>query len=270
MPAVAASIDPKINNVGQPLSTAREHLARMAGALCPSFRRRLISWDFPLRTTRSAISTVSPLSTYQAPQACSEGAYLVERRGLQLTAARYDKLRRYESNGTDDLASLTAYLESALLLRVSGRFERDEGSFKVPSARRSGHRRDSNRACALDSRYRSCDRRLSGYWISHRDMGAARVSPRRHRSPGTQGYRAETGQVSKNLNSLADVVSVGVFPAVTSITFGHGSMYSDRRAIRTGDDNHIVVPSIPKARFPQPVRVRACRICCQHIVPSEC
>ncbi|MCC8957958.1 CDP-alcohol phosphatidyltransferase family protein [Bradyrhizobium sp. Pear77] len=39
----------------------------------------------------------------------------------------------------------------------------------------------------------------------------------------TQGRAAETGQVGKNLDSLADLVSAGVFPAVTSIIVGHGS-----------------------------------------------
>ncbi|MET4518261.1 CDP-alcohol phosphatidyltransferase family protein [Bradyrhizobium sp. I1.7.5] len=40
----------------------------------------------------------------------------------------------------------------------------------------------------------------------------------------TQGRAAETGQVGRNLDSLADLVSAGVFPAVTSIIVGHGSM----------------------------------------------
>ncbi|TYL70547.1 CDP-alcohol phosphatidyltransferase family protein [Bradyrhizobium cytisi] len=39
----------------------------------------------------------------------------------------------------------------------------------------------------------------------------------------TQGRAAETGQVGKNLDSLADLVSAGVFPAITSIIVGHGS-----------------------------------------------
>ncbi|QOZ33249.1 phosphatidylcholine/phosphatidylserine synthase [Bradyrhizobium sp. CCBAU 53421] len=40
----------------------------------------------------------------------------------------------------------------------------------------------------------------------------------------TQGRAAETGQVGKNLDSLADLVSAGVFPAVTSIIMAHGSL----------------------------------------------
>ncbi|WOH52599.1 phosphatidylcholine/phosphatidylserine synthase [Bradyrhizobium sp. sBnM-33] len=42
----------------------------------------------------------------------------------------------------------------------------------------------------------------------------------------TQGRPAETGQIGKNLDSLADLVSAGVFPAVTSIIIGHGSTIS--------------------------------------------
>lgn len=42
----------------------------------------------------------------------------------------------------------------------------------------------------------------------------------------TQGRLPETGQVGKNLDSLADLVSAGVFPAVTSMTLGHGSSIS--------------------------------------------
>ncbi|MCA6107923.1 CDP-alcohol phosphatidyltransferase family protein [Bradyrhizobium cenepequi] len=42
----------------------------------------------------------------------------------------------------------------------------------------------------------------------------------------TQHRPAETGQVGKNLDSLADLVSAGVFPAVTSIIVGHGSTIS--------------------------------------------
>ncbi|WFU40192.1 CDP-alcohol phosphatidyltransferase family protein [Bradyrhizobium sp. CB82] len=42
----------------------------------------------------------------------------------------------------------------------------------------------------------------------------------------TQGRAAETGQVGKNLDSLADLVSAGIFPAVTSIIVGHGSTIS--------------------------------------------
>ncbi|CDX12348.1 hypothetical protein LCM4577_31965 [Mesorhizobium sp. LCM 4577] len=34
---------------------------------------------------------------------------------------------------------------------------------------------------------------------------------------------AETGEVGKNLDSLADFVSAGIFPAVTLIVVGHGS-----------------------------------------------
>ncbi|GLR87765.1 CDP-alcohol phosphatidyltransferase family protein [Bradyrhizobium iriomotense] len=39
----------------------------------------------------------------------------------------------------------------------------------------------------------------------------------------TQGRAAETGQIGKNLDSLADLVSAGIFPAVTSMIVGHGS-----------------------------------------------
>ncbi|TSE03664.1 hypothetical protein C1D09_025645 [Mesorhizobium intechi] len=39
----------------------------------------------------------------------------------------------------------------------------------------------------------------------------------------TRGRLAETAQVGKNLDSFADLVSAGVFPAVTSIVVGHGS-----------------------------------------------
>lgn len=42
----------------------------------------------------------------------------------------------------------------------------------------------------------------------------------------TRGRPPETGQVGKNLDSLADLVSAGVFPAVTSMTLGHGSSIS--------------------------------------------
>ncbi|MGV7215408.1 CDP-alcohol phosphatidyltransferase family protein [Bradyrhizobium sp. UFLA05-112] len=41
-----------------------------------------------------------------------------------------------------------------------------------------------------------------------------------------QGRRVETRRVGKNLDSLADLVSAGVFPAVTSIIIGHGSTIS--------------------------------------------
>ncbi|MDA9489630.1 CDP-alcohol phosphatidyltransferase family protein [Bradyrhizobium sp. CCBAU 11361] len=42
----------------------------------------------------------------------------------------------------------------------------------------------------------------------------------------TRGRRAETCHVGKNLDSFADLVSAGVFPAVTSIIVGHGSALS--------------------------------------------
>lgn len=42
----------------------------------------------------------------------------------------------------------------------------------------------------------------------------------------TQGRPAATGQIGKNLDSFADLVSAGVFPAVTSIILGHGSTIS--------------------------------------------
>lgn len=42
----------------------------------------------------------------------------------------------------------------------------------------------------------------------------------------THGRSAETGQVGKNLDSLADLVSAGVFPAVTSMVIGRGSPIS--------------------------------------------
>ncbi len=42
----------------------------------------------------------------------------------------------------------------------------------------------------------------------------------------TRGRVVEAGQVGKNLDSLADLVSAGVFPAVTSIIIGHGSTIS--------------------------------------------
>lgn len=42
----------------------------------------------------------------------------------------------------------------------------------------------------------------------------------------TRGRAAETGEVGKNLDSLADLVSAGVFPAVTLIVVGQGSLLS--------------------------------------------
>ena len=39
----------------------------------------------------------------------------------------------------------------------------------------------------------------------------------------TKGRAVETGQVGKNLDSLADLVSAGVFPAATLIVVGNGS-----------------------------------------------
>lgn len=42
----------------------------------------------------------------------------------------------------------------------------------------------------------------------------------------THGRPAETGQVGKNLDSLADLVSAGVFPAVTSMVIGRYSTIS--------------------------------------------
>ncbi|MFA1624914.1 phosphatidylcholine/phosphatidylserine synthase [Rhizobium mongolense] len=42
----------------------------------------------------------------------------------------------------------------------------------------------------------------------------------------TRGRLAETGQVGKNLDSLADLVSAGIFPAITLTTVGRGSAIS--------------------------------------------
>lgn len=42
----------------------------------------------------------------------------------------------------------------------------------------------------------------------------------------TRGRAPETGEVGKNLDSLADLVSAGVFPAVTLIGVGQGSLLS--------------------------------------------
>jgi CDP-diacylglycerol--serine O-phosphatidyltransferase len=42
----------------------------------------------------------------------------------------------------------------------------------------------------------------------------------------TKGRSPETGQVGKNLDSLADLVSAGVFPAVALIVVGNGSALS--------------------------------------------
>ena len=40
------------------------------------------------------------------------------------------------------------------------------------------------------------------------------------------GRAPETGEVGKNLDSLADLVSAGIFPAVTLIVVGQGSLLS--------------------------------------------
>ncbi|MFD9900298.1 CDP-alcohol phosphatidyltransferase family protein [Mesorhizobium sp. NPDC059025] len=42
----------------------------------------------------------------------------------------------------------------------------------------------------------------------------------------TLGRAPETGEVGKNLDSLADLVSAGIFPAVTLIVVGQGSLLS--------------------------------------------
>ncbi|MCG7508501.1 CDP-alcohol phosphatidyltransferase family protein [Mesorhizobium retamae] len=42
----------------------------------------------------------------------------------------------------------------------------------------------------------------------------------------TIGRASETGEVGKNLDSLADLVSAGIFPAVTLIAVGQGSLLS--------------------------------------------
>ncbi|MFE0018293.1 CDP-alcohol phosphatidyltransferase family protein [Mesorhizobium sp. NPDC059054] len=42
----------------------------------------------------------------------------------------------------------------------------------------------------------------------------------------TRGRAVETGEVGKNLDSLADLVSAGIFPAVTLIVVGQGSLLS--------------------------------------------